>query len=260
MKRMRSAHTYFYVINLINLLAPSGYWFVWVWFKIDPMNNIMPVITTVMDFVSSITTFSSLLTPTLDGDYDESGVVDSADQDYLEAELTTFTDGLTDLMDSFTGIIALFTWPIAAACLLSSFNSLASYWPLALFTSIKKGGKQPRLSMFWGHVKIFHWQYLIVQGGAVALAFLDTTALGSGTFDMTGNGLLFIIMGAVYAVTVIFNFVYFKVEHRLHMTMLAYAAENKYGVDEKYDNGMGEDDMENGDDEWEEFDDAEWSW
>jgi len=133
MKRMRSAHTYFYVINLINLLAPSGYWFVWVWFKIDPMTNIMPVITTIMEFVGSIATFSELLAPTISGDYDGSGVVDSTDQDYLEDELTTFTDGLTDLMDSFTGIIALFTWPIAAACLLSSFNSLASYWPLALF-------------------------------------------------------------------------------------------------------------------------------
>jgi len=115
--------------------------------------------------------------------------------------------------------------------------------------------------MWWGHVKIFHWQYLIVQGGAVALAFLDTTALGAGTFDMTSNGLMFIIMGAVYGVTVVFNFIYFKVESSLHKTMLAYAAENKYGVDELYDNGMGEDAMENGDDaEWEEFDDAEWSW
>lgn len=149
----------------------------------------------------------------------------------------------------------------------SSLNAIASYWPIAKFQHIKKGGKQPKFSMWWGHLKIFYWQYLIFQSAAVVVAFFDTMDLlpmSTGSFDMAVNGTTIIVMASVYAVTLFFNLMYFKSEKRLHKALNAYAGLTKYAEDPKFcldaDNcdQATEEDLDEAAEEF--FDDEEWEW
>jgi len=219
---MTAAHTWFLVLAYVNLLAPSGYWAMWVLLKIDPVANILPIVTDAMSLIGSVTTVIGLISSS---DPDGDGADNTADDaTYIMDEITAFGATLDSFIAQIDGVIALFTWPIAAAVFLASCNSLSSYWPVVSFTTTEQGGKQPRASFWFAHIEIFFWQTLIVGGCSVALAFLDTTSLGGGTFDMEGNGLIFIVMASVYGFTVIMNFINFGAEQNWHQAMITYAA------------------------------------
>lgn len=87
-------------------------------------------------------------------------------------------------------------------------------------------------------------------GASVALAFLDTTSLGADEFNMTGNGLVFIIMAGVYGVTTLFNFIFYKTERMWFYAQLSYGAQT-WGADERFSLG-GE--TEAADDDTQEWD------
>jgi len=265
-KKMKAAHTYFYLINIINFIAPAGYWAMWALIKIDPVNNILPIVDEVMDFITLITDFTTLVGGASTGDYDGDGDEDADDLTYLEGELAAFETALTDLFDLFDVVIQLFTWPIAAACVVASFNAIASYWVIARYKkTVKAPTKTMRVGAWMSHVKVFFWQNFIIGAGITALAFLDTTDLGSGEFDMTTNGLIFIVMGGVYGFTTIFNLINYKTERKWFKMIRAYAAVNHYADDEDFDqygklNGKDADEVAEIEDEDTLFDDNEWSW
>jgi hypothetical protein len=63
---------------------------------------------------------------------------------------------------------------------------------------------------------------LIVGATVPVLAFLDTTDLGTGSFDFDGNGMIFIIMASLYGFSVIMNFMQFGAEKKWHKAMVIY--------------------------------------
>jgi hypothetical protein len=146
--------------------------------------------------------------------------------------------------------------------------SISSYWPVVKYVKTTKGGKQPRTSAWWGHIKIFFWEYLIIGAGVPALAFLDTTSLGTGEFDLGGgSGLMFLIMTCVYGFTVVMNVMNYGAEKNWHRAMITYAGQALLD-DEKYSNSPiaaePADEENNGDEIEEEGEwlmaDQDWSW
>jgi hypothetical protein len=145
--------------------------------------------------------------------------------------------------------------------------SISSYWPVVKYVKTTKGGKQPRTSAWWGHIKIFFWEYLLIGAGVPVLAFLDTTSLGQGEFDLGGgSGLIFLVMICVYGFTVVMNVINYGAEKNWHRAMITYAAEGLL-ANEKYSNSpisevesVEEEDVEeNGEGEWL-MADQDWSW
>jgi len=65
---------------------------------------------------------------------------------------------------------------------------------------------------------------LIVGGGACALVFLDTTSLGTGSFDIEGNGLIFIVMASIWGFSMVMSLINIHAENNWHKAMLNYAA------------------------------------
>ena len=125
--------------------------------KVDPVNNIVPIITEVTDLMTSVTDMLALVAIT-DGDYDADGDTDADDQTYFEDTMGDFTAQVDALIVSATDILALFSWPILAGLVIASFNSLASYWVIAKFKSSRKAHTKPsRMGAYWEHVKIFMW-------------------------------------------------------------------------------------------------------
>jgi len=80
MSQMNAAHIWFLVLSWINLLAPTGYWALWVFFKIDPIANIIPFVTDAMSLVTSVTSIVTLIS-TADANGD--GVEDADDATYV---------------------------------------------------------------------------------------------------------------------------------------------------------------------------------
>lgn len=65
---------------------------------------------------------------------------------------------------------------------------------------------------------------MIIGGAACALAFLDTTSLGTGSFDLEGNGLIFIVMASIWGFSMVMNLINIHAENNWHKAMLNYAA------------------------------------
>lgn len=76
MSQMNAAHIWFLVLSWVNLLAPSGYWAMWAFLKVDPVNNIIPLITDVTSLLASVTTIISIIGS---ADPDGDGVDNTAD-------------------------------------------------------------------------------------------------------------------------------------------------------------------------------------
>lgn len=62
---------------------------------------------------------------------------------------------------------------------------------------------------------------MILGAGPGVLAFLDTTSLvGTGTFDMTSNGLVALIIIAVNGTTIAMNFIFYGTLGNWHTAMM----------------------------------------
>jgi hypothetical protein len=68
---MKGAHTYFLLTNWINWLAPSGYWAMWVFMVLKPMDTLKPVLDDALALVTETTDIVALIsTDDVDGDGD----------------------------------------------------------------------------------------------------------------------------------------------------------------------------------------------
>jgi hypothetical protein len=77
---MNSAHVWFLVLNWINLIAPTGYWAMWIFLKVDPVNNILPLVTSAMSLITDVTTVIALISSS---DPNGDGLEDADDATYV---------------------------------------------------------------------------------------------------------------------------------------------------------------------------------
>lgn len=80
MARMNSAHVWFLVLNWINLIAPTGYWAMWIFLKVDPVNNILPLVTSAMSLITDVTAVIALISSS---DPNGDGLEDADDATYV---------------------------------------------------------------------------------------------------------------------------------------------------------------------------------
>lgn len=235
---MNGAHTYFLIANWINFLAPTGFWAMWAFLIVDPINNILPAVTDALAFVTTVTTIvATISTDDVNGD----GEVTMADAEALVEAIAGFQTDLEAFSSTIDGVIAVFSWPIIASVVLASFNSFVYYWPITLFNTTNQGGKQPRASMWYAHITTFFWQHLIVGAGVPALAFLDSTSFGTGTLDFNTNGLIFIVMASLWGLTTILNIIFFAAEQNWHQAVITYNATALFEDPEYSETGFPED-------------------
>jgi hypothetical protein len=77
---MNSAHVWFLVLNWINLIAPTGYWAMWIFLKVDPVNNILPLVTSAMSLITDVTAVIALISSS---DPNGDGLEDADDATYV---------------------------------------------------------------------------------------------------------------------------------------------------------------------------------
>jgi len=116
--QMTAANTYFIISAWVNFLAPFGYWALWVFLKLDPVTNIMPLFTDAMALLTSVTALVATLGS---ADADGNGVENElTDAEAIETATTSFMNELDAFIAKTDTLTAILSWPIVAGCGIAS--------------------------------------------------------------------------------------------------------------------------------------------
>lgn len=122
---MSAANTYFVIIAWVNLLVPFGYWFLWAWFVLDPVNNVLPLVTAFTELLEAVVDFLADLG---EGDLDGDGDEDADDATLLTESTELIQEVIEDFIALIDSTLGILSWPLIAACGLASFLSFSPYW------------------------------------------------------------------------------------------------------------------------------------
>lgn len=190
MDQMNAANIYFVIVSWVNFVVPFGTLAMWALLVVDVENNILPLVTSLMGAATDITDLVATVSAGMDTDAD--GAVSEAEYNAFFASVSGFSGIIDGVLADVNTVIGLFSWPLIAGIFLNFCIISIYYWPIN-YWGATVATVTPRTSAYYAHIKALFWTHLVLGWVPAFMSFLDTTTLGSGTFSMTGNGLIFLV-------------------------------------------------------------------